>query len=163
MAWPGSNATGLTEISTVRSKFGTKSLHQLMLTQGGGIQKDVPFPINKASVGDVVYFGMWVYKINGTPSSAVIRLFDYQVNANPINVMSFAEFAAAPSGQWLFTSSVKTITTQGIRIYVGAAANAIFEHYVDGFVLLNLSQSGKTKTQMDNIIMDSNYFASINI
>ena len=161
-AWPGSypqgGATGITEISTTQAKFGTQSLHCLMQNQGGGIQKDFPLSTQQAVIEDKIYVGARIYKVSGSPVSPVIRVFDYQSLTNGVQTMTPSEYAAAPTGQWVYVSTVKTLANQGIRVYTNGAAYSTYELYIDGICAANLSKTGLTKAEMDAWIINKPYF-----
>lgn len=153
------NGTGIVEASDLQSKTGQKSLHYKLVNQGRYIDID----IMKGNVGDVLYCAAYGYRVSGAAVNVAVRMADYTSgSANPVTVMS-KETINASNKNWVFSSSTKTLLTNGVGVRVGSGDNINMEVFYDAFFLINLTQAGKTKAEMDAIVQSRGYFKSISI
>ena len=152
------SGTGTIEASSIRSKTGQKALHYVLVNQGKYIDIDVP----GGNVGDVLYCSAWGYRVSGTAVNLAVRMCDYGSAANTFAVMS-KEAINASNNNWVFSSATKTLVTNGVRIRIGSGDLINMEVFYDALFLINLTQSGKTKAEMDAIVQNSDYFESISI
>lgn len=153
------SGTGIAEASDLQSKTGQKSLHYILVNQGRYIDID----IMKGNVGDVLYCAAYGYRVSGAAVNVVVRMADYTSgSANPVTVMS-KETINASNNNWVFSSSTKTLLTNGVRVRVGSGDSINMKVFYDGFVLANLTKVGLTQSEMDAIVQSRGYFESISI
>lgn len=134
--------TGLGEIVTTESKFGSKSYH----TNCTGTDKVMlSSPIFTASLNDKLYISCWFKKIRNTSGSFNI-LVQKASGGWSEEIVSNSSFASAPLNTWVRGSVIRTILSSyaslNSQIYIGEYSSFDAEAYVDGVLVVNLTALG---------------------